>query len=112
VLLIDLFQTGSARAERNRSAEMFLGFNVTDDAARVQDVAAAVASIGGPVEIRAEGRARWWALFGAAVSEGARFDFKPAEFQATDAELVRDFFVPGLQRAGGTEAATRILAAH
>jgi dienelactone hydrolase len=112
VLLVDLFQTGSARAPRDRSHEMFLGFNVTDDAARVQDVAAAVASIPGPVEIRAEGRARWWALFGAAVSENARFAAKSAEFEATDEELVADFFVPGLQRAGGVAAALRLVTTH
>jgi hypothetical protein len=38
VLLIDAFQTGSAAAPRDRSHKMFLTFNKSDDANRVQDI--------------------------------------------------------------------------
>ena len=43
VLLIDAFQTGSAVAPRDRSVKMFLTFNKTDDANRVQDILTALA---------------------------------------------------------------------
>lgn len=114
VLLIDTFQTGAAQAPRDRSHRHFLCFNVSDDAARVADVVAAVETLAsknpGPVEIQAEGKARWWALFGAALSaKPVRFDVRDGEFAASDADLARDFFVPGLQRAGGAEMAQRIL---
>jgi len=114
VLLLDAFQTGSAKAARDRSHKHFLTFSGSDDAARVEDLLAAVkvaaAKQKGVVEIRAEGKARWWALFAAAMSDApARFDVKPGEFSTSDAELARQFFVPGLQRAGGADAAQKIL---
>ncbi len=108
-VLIDAFQTGGAKAARDRSHKHFLTFNASDDAARVQDVIATLEArkIG---EIRAEGNARWWALFAAAMSERpVRFDIKPGEFKASDEELTRNFLVPGLQRAGGAEAARKLL---
>ena len=43
VLLIDAFQTGSAVAPRERSSAIFLGFNQSDDACRVQDILTALA---------------------------------------------------------------------
>ncbi len=114
VLLLDAFQTGGAKASRDRSHKHFLTFSGSDDAARVEDVLAAVkdaaAKKPGAVEIQAEGKARWWALFAAAISDSpVRFNVKPGEFAAGDAELARDFFVPGLQRAGGAETAQKIL---
>jgi hypothetical protein len=114
VLLIDAFQTGAAIAPRDRSHRHFLCFNVSDDTARTADVLAAIEALGkqgpGPVEIQAEGKARWWALFAAAMTgRPVRFETRAGEFAATDAELVRDYFVPGLQRAGGAEMAQRIL---
>lgn len=114
VMVIDAFQTGAAQAARNRSHRHFLTFNVSDDAARTSDALAAVealtAKVPGAVEIQAEGKARWWALFAAALSaRPVRFDVRAGEFAASDADLVRDYFVPGLQRAGGAEMAQRIL---
>lgn len=112
-LLIDVFQTGSAKAPRNRSHRHFLTFNFSDDAARVQDIVSAIqhlqAKNKAPVEVIASGQARWWALFGAAVSGGAvRFAAEPREFDGGDAAAQRNVFAPGLQRAGGVEAALRL----
>lgn len=118
VLLVDAFQTGTAQAARDRSHRHFLTFNRSDDAARVQDVQAALRWLAGKrpgemVEIQAEGDARWWALFAAATAgERVRFAADPGAFDATDQQLTEHFFVPGLQRAGGAAAAQRILKAN
>lgn len=117
VMLIDAFQTGAAQAARNRSHRHFLCFNVSDDTARTADALAALEALAakgpGPVEIQAEGKARWWALFAAALSgKPVRFDVRPGEFAVSDSDLARDYFVPGLQRAGGTEMALRLVKAQ
>lgn len=113
LLLIDAFQTGSAKAPRDRSHRHFLTFNVTDDAARVQDVLTAVRylqSTGAKkVEIAGEGDALVWGLFAAAIApNGVQLAALPAGFQGSDKDFIDRFFVPGIQRAGGLEAAMRL----
>lgn len=115
ILLIDAFQTGSAKAERDRSHKHFLTFNRSDDAARAADVAAALAWLSqkqqGAIEVSAAGNARYWALFAAAAGKTpVKLLFDSAALAASEQALVRDFFVPGLMRAGGVEAAKRALA--
>ncbi|MBI4889186.1 MAG: acetylxylan esterase [Acidobacteria bacterium] len=117
VLLVDAFQTGAAQAPRDRSHKHFLTFNPSDDAARASDVLAAISALAakkpGAIEIQAEGKARWWALFAAAMSDTpVRFETRPAEFDASDAQLADNFFVPGLQRAGGAATALRLVGAR
>ncbi|MBI5283241.1 MAG: acetylxylan esterase [Candidatus Solibacter usitatus] len=113
VLLIDAFQTGTAKAPRDRSHRHFLTFNPSDDQARVQDVLSALRWLhdrGNALEIQAEGDARWWALFAAAAAPvPVRFSAPPATFDVTDEKLAATFFVPGLQRAGGAAAALRTI---
>lgn len=114
VVLIDAFQTGSAIAPRDRSHRHFLTFNVSDDAGRVQDVSAALEEAWRrtqqPVEIRATGVARLWALFGAAIAGvPVRLDVAAEEFPEDEERLEKEFFVPGLLQAGGAEAALRAL---
>lgn len=114
-VLMDVFQTASAVAPRDRSHKHFLTFNYSDDAARVQDIASAIQDLQlkskAPVEVLAVGRARWWALFAAALSSGpVRFAHTAQEFDGGDAALRENLFAPGLQRAGGVESALRLLA--
>ncbi len=117
VLMIDAFQTGSAVAPRDRSHRHFLCFNQTDDANRLQDILTALRWLAqkhsGPVELVGLGKARIWCLFAAAA---APIDVRPAsgpgEFGGTDREFIEQFFVPGIQRAGGLETALRIIAAR
>jgi dienelactone hydrolase len=114
VLLIDAFQTGSAREPRERKDSQFLTYNVSDDAARVQDVLTALRWLSarkhGRVEIEAVNSARWWAVFAAALSRvQVRFDFKPDEFKTTDDALITEFYVPGLQLAGGVDTAMQLV---
>lgn len=114
VLLIDAFQTGSAREPRDRTVGQFLAYNVSDDAARVQDVLTALRWLSlpkrGPVELDAAGGARWWALFAAALSRApVHYATRPDEFKLSDEALVQTFYVPHLQLVGGAETALRLL---
>ncbi len=113
VLLIDAFQIGSAREPRDRKDGQFLTYNVSDDAARVQDVLTALRWLSarkhGRVEIDAVNSARWWAVFAAALSRTpVHFDFRPDEFKTTDDALITEFYVPGLQLAGGVGTAVQL----
>jgi len=111
VLLIDAFQTGSAVAPRNRDVKMFLTFNKSDDANRVQDILTALAWLNVPrTHLVGLGKAAIWCTFAAAVSK------QPVELQAdlgnftgTDQQFIDSFFVPDIQRAGGLRAAQALL---
>jgi dienelactone hydrolase len=111
VLLIDAFQTGSAKAPRDRSVKMFLTFNKTDDANRVQDIVTALAWLKQPkTQLIGVGKAAIWTEFAAAVAPVA-VDLQAdlTGFQGTDEEFAKDFFVPGIQRAGGLGAARALV---
>jgi len=113
VLLIDAFQTGPAAAPRDRSHEHFLTFNLSDDAARVQDIITALAFLKqerrGPVELAGLEDAAVWAVFAGAVAPTAvDLDVDLTGFRGADEDFLSRFFVPGIQRAGGLEAALRL----
>jgi len=129
ILLLDVFQTGSAKATRpgdiavetvaksaydadDEEAQAdaaagygrFLTFNVSVDAARVQDIVTAIAYAnkeGSGVEVFAGGDAAVWATFAAAVSD------IPVSLQVhnvpevnSNSDYVQHFNVPGILRAG------------
>jgi dienelactone hydrolase len=111
VLLIDAFQTGSAKAPRDRSGKMFLTFNRSDDANRVQDIITAMAWLKQPKpQLIGLGKAAIWCEFAASVSPIA-VDLQAdlSGVQGTDEEFAKDFFVPGIQRAGGLRAARSLV---
>jgi hypothetical protein len=111
VLLIDAFQTGSAVAPRNRSVKNFLTFNKSDDANRVQDILTALAWLNTPkASLIGLGKAAPWTLFAAAVA-GQQVDLQAdlAGFTGSDRDFVDNFFVPGIQRAGGLAAARALV---
>jgi len=110
VLLIDVFQTGSAVAPRHRSHEHFLTFNLSDDACRVQDILTALAflqqSSSKPVELIGLGDAAVWSYFAAAVAPGPiGLHADISGFHGTDDDFLHFLNVPGIQRAGGLNAA-------
>jgi hypothetical protein len=112
-LLLTVFQTGDAVAPRDRSAPYFLTFNRSDDANRVQDILTALAYLkqegAQDLRIAASGRAAIWAQFAAAVaSVPVTFESKLDGLTGRDQEFIDQFFVPGIQRAGGLEATRRI----
>jgi hypothetical protein len=111
VLLIDAFQTGNAKAPRDRSVKMFLTFNKSDDANRVQDILTALAWLKQPkTQLIGLGKAAVWSEFAAAVAPvSVELQADLAGFQGTDEEFAKDFFVPGIQRAGGLRAARALM---
>jgi dienelactone hydrolase len=113
-LVITVFQTGAAVAPRDRSAEFFSTFNRTDDQNRVQDILTALAYLKqeGAKNLRVvgNGKAAVWALFAAAAAPvPVAFDGGLDSFTGDDRDFLDRFFVPGIQRAGGLDAARRVL---
>lgn len=116
VLLIDAFQTGSAVAMRDRSGRYFLTFNKSDDANRVQDILTSIAFLKRQskeqIALRGVGKAGVWCLFAASVSDAdLKLSADLSGFAGKDEDFLRGFFVPGIQRAGGLDAALRLTAA-
>ena len=116
VLFIDAFQTGTAVAPRDRNAKMFLTFNRSDDANRVQDILTALSWLNQPrlnqpeTQLIGLGRSAIWCEFAAAVSPvPVNLQADLSNFHGTDDEFANDFFVPGIQRAGGLAAAQALL---
>jgi len=112
LLAIDAFRTGSAVAPRNRDVKMFLTFNKSDDAERVQDILTALVWLKAPnTRLVCSGKAAIWCTFAAAVAPqpvDLRADL--GGFTGTDQQFIDGFFVPGIQRAGGLRAAKASLA--
>ncbi len=111
ILAIDAFQTGGAVAARNRGVKMFLTFNKTDDAERVQDILTALAWLHAPhSRLVCPGKAAVWCTFAAAVAPvSTDFEADLGTFQGSDQDFIDSFFVPGIQRAGGLQAALRLI---
>ena len=137
LLVLDVFQTGAAKAPRagdvavtpdmrttsdddeEESADAaagygkFLTFNVSVGAARVQDIVTAIAYAGQSgegVEIFATGDAAIWATFAAAVSPipiSLHVERVP-EFRS-DSDYLEHFNVPGILRAGGLPVAEKLV---
>jgi hypothetical protein len=104
VLLIDAFQTGKAVAPRDRSVKMFLTFNKSDDANRVQDILTALAFLKTPhTRLIGIGKAATWCAFAAAVAP------EPIDLISKIPTELGDFFVPGIERAGGLAALRKVL---
>jgi len=104
VLMIDAFQTGRAAAPRDRSVRMFLTFNKSDDANRVQDILTALAWLKTPgTTLTGLGKAAVWCVYAAAAAP------ERVELRQSAVTDPGDFFVPGIERAGGLDAARRVL---
>jgi dienelactone hydrolase len=137
ILIPDLFQTGEAKAPRPGDVAVepatklpegageeeeadaaagyakFLTFNVSVDAARVQDILTAIAwekRSNRGVEVFARGDAGIWAAFAAAVSDSpVSLHGKDVPTLSSDADYIQHFNVPGILRAGGLSAAHRLM---
>ena len=107
VYVMEAFQTGSAVAPRKRDDPMFLTFNRTDDAERVQDILTTIAWMKpSSVELVGIGKAAVWCQFAAAIAPvPVIFHSDLGGFTGTDQDFLNSFFVPGIQRAGGLAAA-------
>ena len=106
-LKITVFQTGSAVAPRDRGNSMFLTFNKTDDAERVQDILTALKFLNqDSTKLVCRGTASIWCTLAAAVSpKKVILDAPvPASFHGTDQDWIDYCFIPSIQRAGGWKA--------
>jgi len=136
MILLDVFQTGAAKAPRAGDIAVghipkpadsadgeeradaaagygkFLTFNVSVDAARVQDIVTAIlyASKGTrDIDVMATGDAALWATFAAAVSPiPVSLHLEETPSLTSDADYVTHFNVPGILRAGGLTTAQRL----
>jgi dienelactone hydrolase len=116
VLGIDAFQTGFARAPRDRSKGFFTTFNQTDDANRIQDILTALEylrSRTGRTEVNLLGLEMGgvWSLFARALADDkVNLAADLSQFRAsTDSEYIEKFFIPGIRRAGDFRAAARLV---
>jgi dienelactone hydrolase len=102
VLRIDPFPRS-----RDQSARHFLTFNKSDDANQVQDILTAVAFLNQDnVRLVGKGKAALWCLFAAALSpRPVNLQADLAAYTGTDKDFAENFFVPGIQKAGGLRAA-------
>jgi dienelactone hydrolase len=112
ILVLNVFQTGATVADRKRSHNHWLTFNVSDDQARVHDIVAALSWLpaGADAEIIATGAARYWVSVAAAVTGGRQtLAFDMAALAADDAAMERSCFIPGIQRVGGLRTVQRLV---
>ncbi len=109
-LLLTVFQTGRSKARRGPPKKYHLTFNRPDDANRVQDIVTAInylqAQGSSPITLKCTETAAIWCTFAAALSPvKVKLDAPLGKFQGTDQQFLDEFFVPGIQRAGGLSAA-------
>jgi dienelactone hydrolase len=137
ILILDLFQTGSAKAPRAGDPAnapvpapagdaddegqadaaagypKFLTFNVSADAARVQDIVTAIAYASRSstnIDIFASGDAALWTTFAAAVSPvRVSLHLSNVPRLQSNEDYLNHFNVPGILRAGGIAAATKLI---
>lgn len=120
VLLVDTFQTGSAVEPRNFQFRKsrpengyYYTFNRSEDANRVQDILTALAFLKQKgeqhIQLIGLGRAAVWSLFAAAIAPmDVSLCADLGGFKGRDQEFIDTLFVPGIQRAGGLNAALRL----
>lgn len=111
VMGIDAFQTGSAKAPRDRTKRAFTVFNQTDDANRVQDILTALAylqnrSPGQTVNLVGLQMGGVWSYFARALAgPDVNLAADLGRFRSdSDQEYLDRFFVPGLRKAGDFRA--------
>jgi dienelactone hydrolase len=137
ILILDVFQIGAAKAPRegdspNGSASKlandgddearadaeagypkFLTFNVSDDAARVQDIVTAIGWVsrgGGDIDVFATGDAALWSIFAAAAANyPVSLHLEDVPKLTSDADYLQHFNVPGILRAGGVTLAEKLV---
>ncbi len=133
ILALDVFQTGAAKASRPGDPSVdslsssaagadneeradaaaghpkFFTFNVSGDAARVQDIVTALSWVrrsDPDAELYADGDAALWALFAAALSPSpVSLHLEKIPVLSSDDDYLVHFNVPGILSAGGIEVA-------
>ncbi len=114
VMVVEFSRKSTPLAPAPKDVTHVLAFNRTDGAQAAVELLAALKALrnqgNGPIEIIAPGAARWPALFAAALTgEQVTFKASRADYCYGDDCLEREFFVPGLQFAGGIDAAFQLI---
>lgn len=117
VLLLDVFETSTKLARGDKSRRDFLTYNRSDDANRVQDILTGLKFLSsqrrGRIELIGLQRAAVWCLFAASISPlDLNLQASVEGFQGRDEDFLTDFFVPGIQRAGGLEGVLKLTASQ
>jgi hypothetical protein len=90
-----------------------LTFNVSNDAARVQDIVSAIVyanKAGRDIDVFAAGDAALWSMFAAAVSPiPVSLHLENVPSLTSDVDYLAHFNVPGILRAGGVEVAEQLV---
>ncbi len=113
VLILDPFQSSSARAMKIRTQRWFYSYNRPDEANRVQDILTALSYLDsqriGRIHLVGFGTASARALFAGAVAPiELKLNVELGDFRGSDDNFRKYFFIPGIQRAGGLRAAIRV----
>ncbi len=114
LVLLDVYQTGAAIAERPAIRGDHLVFHPSDDSLRVQDILTGLASIEmppqKPISLLCDKPARLWCWAAAAAADRPVRILGPAA-DLTDAEkdLPARLFIPGIQRIGGLDLIKRLV---
>lgn len=114
VLILEPFRNDRWRADRERSDAYFLSYNRSESADRVQDILTALAFLksrySGRPELMGLSDAGIWCIFAAAIAPEAVDVIADLNgFGGTDEDFRQRFFVPGIQRAGGLNAALKLV---
>lgn len=117
ILLLDAYQTGDALAERPPPHGDHLLFHLSDDAQRVQDILTGLAWLGAseakPIRLVCDKTAAMWCWAAAAVAgQAVRISAPAFDTNIEEREVVKQLFVPGLQRAGGLPMMQRLATEH
>jgi dienelactone hydrolase len=115
VLMIDLFTASEIRRRQSEYDDYFLSYNRTEQAERVQDILTALsyvkANAKGTPELIGVGRAGLATLFAGAIAPVRTSVIADLNgFAGWDEDFLTQFFVPGIQRVGGLNAALKLVA--
>jgi dienelactone hydrolase len=113
VFLLENFQAGVERVQATYNDRNFYGYNLSNSAIEVQNILTALAFVKahatGKPQIIGVGSAGVPTLFAAAVAPvESELIVDINGFAGTDEDFKNTFFVPGIQRAGGLQAALRL----
>jgi dienelactone hydrolase len=113
LLILDTPGPNFERQAATATSRYFYSYNIAEGALRVQDILTGLAFLKanskGKPQIVAIGPAGVWSLFAAAVAPiETELVMDLNGFGGTDEDFLESFFVPGIQRAGGLQAALRL----
>jgi dienelactone hydrolase len=114
VLILNPFRPDAERVRRERADAYFLSYNRTDDAELVQDILTALsfvrANSKGSPDLIGVGVAGIRCVFAAAIAPVNVNLFADVNgFAGWDSDFLDNFYVPGIQRAGGLPAALKLV---